>query len=465
MVTVRLLSLDFEPVYGDDAEIEHFSSDASIFDYDVVIWDPAASFESYARPGYQDSYQGLPSLSDDMSVRIMSDTLRRRTEFSEFVNAGRVLIVVVRSPQACYVATGEKTYSGTGRNRQTTRIVNNFDLHSALPIPKCKFITGSGKRIELSTGGPLVEFLRKYRARVTYDATLEGAPGSVLARVSGTQRVVSSALRTKAGGWIILLPAIDLAADDEDTDESADDEGWWSEAPQFQADLLSAVRQLGANTSVSRPAWIESYATAEQQRLRTEIIKQQKRVESARDKLAQLQRNKEKAESKDQLFLGTGRALELEVKEVLELLGGTVTDPEPGRDDWRVKFPEGAAVVEVKGVSKSAAEKHAAQLEKWVAGAYEEGGSPPKGILIVNTWRETPLVDRKEIDFPEQMLPYSTSRNHCLITGLQLFVIRADVENDPNRAKHWRNKILQTAGKIDDCDDWQTLIQVTKTAE
>jgi len=91
------------------------------------------------------------------------------------------------------------------------------------------------------------------------------------------------------------------------------------------------------------------------------------------------------------LFVGTGRPLELEVKAALEALGATVTEPAPNRDDWLAEFPGVDAVVEVEGVEKSGAEKHAAQLEKWVAGRFEKTGNAPKGILVVNAWRDVPL--------------------------------------------------------------------------
>ncbi len=165
------------------------------------------------------------------------------------------------------------------------------------------------------------------------------------------------------------------------------------------------------------------------------------------------------------VILGTGRALELEVKAVLELLGGTVTDPEPGRDDWRVAFPEGEAVVEVKGVKGSAAEKHGAQLEKWVSGAYEANGVMPKGILVVNTWRETPLAERTQADFPDQMLPYCKGRGHSLITGLDLFVIRADIEADATRVEHWRSEILSASGRLIGVPHWKNVITQTTAEE
>lgn len=85
-------------------------------------------------------------------------------------------------------------------------------------------------------------------------------------------------------------------------------------------------------------------------------------IERARKKLSTLHSTKNTLDMRDQLYLGSGRTLELQVKEVLELLGGKVTEPEPNRDDWRVDFNGQQAAVEIKGVSKSAAEKHAAQL-------------------------------------------------------------------------------------------------------
>ena len=116
-------------------------------------------------------------------------------------------------------------------------------------------------------------------------------------------------------------------------------------------------------------------------------------------------------------------------------------------------------------MTKSAAEKHAAQLEKWVAGSFADTGTGHKGILVVNTWRETPLDKRTEEDFPAQMIPYSVGREHVLLTGLDLFVIAAEIYTDPAKADYWRGKILSTSGRLDGVPDWREYIQETKTEE
>lgn len=458
---MRLLSLDYDPVYGDDdCERSSFDSDVSAFDFDVVIWDPEVSFQSYERRAYGQTYQGLPSLYDNDSVSMQADIARRRSELLDFLKSGRTVVVIVRPPQECYVATGEVTYSGTGRNRASTRIVKKIDLWAAVPVGDLALTRASGNRIKIEGEGALPALLRKYRKFLQYDAVMTTAPGTKFASVEGTNRVVGSYVKTKEGGLLIMLPAFDLVDDVEDESEQVT---WKDESTQVQIDLLDAINKMTGNAANSRPAWSEKYATKGQLELRKTVVKQQARIESARAKLATLQQQKEESEAKDQLFLGTGRALELQVKEVLEMLNGKVTEPEPGRDDWKVEFPERRAVVEVKGVVKSAAEKNAAQLEKWVAGEMEETGVAPKGVLVVNTWRERELEKRTEADFPNQMIPYCTGREHCLITGLQLFVIRVEIEADPSKADFWRQKILDTSGVLEGVPDWRSVLTETNS--
>lgn len=476
---VRILSLDYDPVYGHDATRATFSGDLSVFDYDITIWDPAVSFKFYVEhpsrsfiESYNKHYRGLPSLSEHASVQIQADATRRREEFNEFLAMGRTLIVIARPPQRCYVDTGERRYSGTGRNQKTTTVVKGFDLLSALPGAENELIKPGGQRVIIEGDGPLSRLLKDYKDFIRYTATISKPAGSIIARVPGVDRAISSVQHVGAGGYLVLLPTFDFAAgtvdqeadevDAEDQDEEQGDEDWLPEAQSFQYNLVSAIEQLTGTEGRNWPSWADRYLTSTQRQLRLEVIKQQKRIETARAKLAKLQSQAEELDAQNQLFLGTGRTLELEVKKVLELLGGVVTDPQPSRDDWKVSFPEGDAVVEVKGVVKSAAEKQAAQLEKWVATALEDTGEQPKGLLVVNTWREIMLEDRTKDDFPSQMLPYCESRAHCLVTGLQLLVIRGEVERSPDRAAFWRRAILQTSGILKGTGDWRSTIDIVQ---
>ncbi|PWC05127.1 hypothetical protein [Agromyces badenianii] len=452
----RLLSLDYEPLFGDGDDLAStFDSDTSCFDFDVVLWDPARSFESYAE--YSATYHGLPSLSDTQSARIMADVIRRRAEFQEFLSSGRTLIVVSRPPQSCYVATGEVRTSGTGRNASKTRIVDRFDIHAALPITDPKFVRAAGNRIEPVGDGVIQRVFRAHAKHLTYAATMTEPRGTVLARVRGTTQAVSTVVRTTGGGLFLLVPDTTFKANiDEDGEEA-----WPEEASKFQADLIDALGAISGTADVIRPSWSERFATQQVLELRAEVAKRHAAVDRARGRLAKAKESTDRAEALDQLYLGTGRQLELRVADVMRLLGAVVSEQEPGRADLHVEFDGRPAVLEVKGRTGSAAEKDAAQLEKWVAAALETSGTAPKGILVVNAWRELPLDERTQTDFPAQMIPYSTAREHALVTGLELFCIAQEVLTDPSKRDFWRGKLTATIGRITEVPDWRGILHET----
>ena len=123
-----------------------------------------------------------------------------------------------------------------------------------------------------------------------------------------------------------------------------------------------------------------------------------------------------------------------------------------------VEFEGKYAVVEVKGKKGSAAESDAAQLEKWVAGSKEEKGKDAKGILFVNAYSETPLADRTEPVFPQQMLKYSTQREHCLMSTLQLLGLLLEARAHPDRRVDLVSSLFSTVGVYQQFANWRAFL-------
>ena len=121
-------------------------------------------------------------------------------------------------------------------------------------------------------------------------------------------------------------------------------------------------------------------------------------------------------------------------------------ETEKGRSDIIAKYKDIDIVAEIKGVSKSAAEKHAAQLEKWVSQFIEENGKEPKALLIVNGFCEIPVQERHESVFPNQMLSYSTVRNHILISTTQLLCLYIDIKLNNSCLEEKIEELLSTVG-------------------
>jgi hypothetical protein len=118
---MRILSVG-ENIPHKSVVIESFSSTISFLDYDFLIWNPAGLFYEYESEYGRPTHQGHRSLNDDDSARIVEDIARRKSEILELVNLGRTVVILLPAPNRCYYATGEKTFSGTGRNRVTQRI-------------------------------------------------------------------------------------------------------------------------------------------------------------------------------------------------------------------------------------------------------------------------------------------------------------------------------------------------------
>ena len=147
------------------------------------------------------------------------------------------------------------------------------------------------------------------------------------------------------------------------------------------------------------------------------------------------------------LLTTSGSLLEEITKQVLSELGFSILDSERGRSDIVAQYGDINIVAEIKGVTKSAAEKHAAQLEKWVSQYIEETEVTPKALLIVNGFSETPIKNRKEEVFPSQMLKYCEARGHTLITTTQLLCLFIEVKQNPECKQERLNELLSCIGK------------------
>lgn len=83
---------------------------------------------------HNQTYKGHRCLDDDDSVKLLNDIERRKLEISELLKLGRTIIIFTPHDTICYVDSGKREYSGTGKNRQTTRLVNAVNLLSVLPV-------------------------------------------------------------------------------------------------------------------------------------------------------------------------------------------------------------------------------------------------------------------------------------------------------------------------------------------
>jgi hypothetical protein len=450
---MRILALDAD-VHGPGVDNDTFRSLKSILEYDVVFWDPSHFADSYTRDSWNPTYQGQPVLSPDESARLVADVLRRRKEIASFLEMGRVFVVFSTPPSIVHYATGESKTSGTGRNAKTINTVAPIDVAgSCIPV-SYEASPGVGESIDPKDDG----FRAVWRADQSawyYRAIFHKPAGTVIATVAGTDKAVASIFRGKGGGILLMLPAIYPVIEDEDEEEDeGGDGGEDGKKDEVSSSILNWIVQLKGGKAAEQPVWLDRYRFSEDVDRSDRIRELDATLARVADEIETLKAAQAAADQWKLLFTASGNALEEQAKKALEVIGFSVQSGPPGRTDLKLEWDGRQAVAEVKGVGKSATEGNAAQLEKWISEERISGVQNPKGILIVNGWRNMPLEDRNQETFPHQMRKFCEQREHCLLTGLQLLAMARTVEQDPGRSPEIARSIMETVGVM---PGWQDL--------
>lgn len=450
---MRIISVG-EEIQNKNVNNIKYRSTTSFLDAELLIWNPSKVFEEY-NAKYPE-YKGCRNINDDDSSIIFEDIKRRRNEISDLLKLGRTIVLLLPPPTKCYYWTGEYQYSGTGKNRAKTRIVDDIYLSSIIPINDFDTVVANGNSIEFKGEEPYKSYWEKMKQFHYYSAYLSSDIGKPILFITGTNKVVASIIK-QDNGIIILLPYIIQLS----TFKSKKEQEKFSDL--FIEAIVTLVTELKKSSGdYVLPEWANKYYLPNEIDERKELSKKE---ENLLKLLNDISKNKEKIaiiEKYKLLFSGSGHTLENQVAEVLEEMGFSIIDKPEGRDDLIIKYDDKIAVVEIKGVNKSAAEKHAAQLEKWVSEHYSSYEIKCKGILIVNAFCNTPLELRTDDPFPSQMLVYSEHREHCLITTTQLLGLYLKVKLSPDEKEICVNELFNTIGVYQKFKDYTNFIEIDK---
>lgn len=432
----------FESLEYENFDEYGFSARISLLDYDAVVINAEHLMRCYAT-SYDSSYQNKTRLSDYNSAQIVDDYNKIKGQIEELLKQGRNVFVLMGNNESCYIFTGEKQYSGTGKNARQTNIVREFDTYSFLPV-KVQTTDVIGEQIDVCCTSPYREFLTNTRDcyyYATYFSVEEKC--TVLGKIKGTDKTVAAVI-PYSNGKIVLLPQIYVE------EEYKSEDAWKENGKKYLDSLFELNRRLRINDDqINVPEWVNNiYILGEKEKLKKQediestIETLQKELENERRMLQEVQKYK-------LLLTSSGSILEEIVKQVLAEMGFDILETEKCRSDIVAKYGEDSIVAEVKGVTKSAAEKHAAQLEKWVSQHIEENEVVPKGILVVNGFCDTPLNERTEDVFPQQMLKYCVARGHALITTTQLLCLYIEVCENPACKEERIEELLSCVGKYE----------------
>lgn len=281
----RILTVGLE-LAAADTQYASFDSKLSLLDWNIVLLKPGiAEFYSYG----DDSYKGKRSLSDSGSFRLKECCEHWRREIRQAFETGKTIIVYLPPLEEVYVDTGQRSYSGTGRNRQTTRHVEIYTNYQAIPATIAP-VNASGSAMKLVAKGAevLAPYWAEFESLSSYEVllTAEKVPACITTRTG--DKPVGALYRSKSSsGALLLLPDIDFYAD-KFVKTKGDKPEWKPAASQFAGKFVSAVvaldKALRSSAEITpEPAWATdtSYTLGPETELRLQLLEAERKVEQA----------------------------------------------------------------------------------------------------------------------------------------------------------------------------------------
>ena len=210
--------------------------------------------------------------------------------------------------------------------------------------------------------------------------------------------------------------------------------------------VFKLEEKLTENIEEQLPEWAESFLILNEKAVKEKISDTEQKLKKLQEELDSHKNELKKIQGYKHLLTSSGKTLEAIVKRVLKELGFTLFETEENRTDVIAKYKDRDVVFEIKGVKHSAAEKNAAQLEKWVSEFISVNNKIPKAVLIVNGYYELPITERNEPIFPNQILKFYKGREHCLLSTYQLLKMFIDIKENPSKSDDLINELLNTIG-------------------
>ncbi len=449
---------------GDFAEFVPLTSKRAVLDADLIVFRPGFSGFYF----HADRYQGKRSLMSDSSFQFKEAASHWRQQLNLAIAASKNVIVFLPEYEQIWVDSGERTYSGTGKNRQTTRIVNPSSNYLMLPTFSESVVPSHGTAMKLTDkGNPILQsYWKEFAASSEYQVILEGLKVTPLLSTSAGDKPVSCHFTLGPGpGRIVALPTLkDYDDDPADLDvlSSTDHLEWDKTDKRFGQRLLTAllhiddvIRQSGVATPP--PSWVaeDIYALEKERELRTAILKAERQVEIATTKKAKLSEELAHEGQLRRLLFETGKPLESAILEALALLGFSAQQFQNADSEFDVVFvsAEGRFIGEAEGKdNKQVNIDKLRQLEMNIQEdlAREDVTEPAHGVLFGNACRLQPVAERSPDFFTEKCVKSAARTGTSLVRTIDLFFAarHAKESADSAFAAQCRRAILEQRGGV-----------------
>lgn len=455
MAKKKILTIGFG-LNDEGTEFSEFDSNLSLLDWDIIIFNPDIKEYTYRR---ESMFQGKPCLNDNDSFKLKSQSEHWRREIKSAIENGKLVVVFLEEITEVSIATGEKRFSGTGRNQKATRIVTNFNNYHSIPFD-LKPINTKGREIKLSAKNSEIisSYWQEFSSISSYKVILEGEIIPCLQTKHG-DKVVGAIVQPKnCEGALVCLPYIDFYPSN-----FFDEEDEWTPesklfASRFIKNIVSLDRSVRSTGEITpEPDWAkgDKYRLKEEVKSDQMLLKIEKRLEAVQaEKEAVLDKLNDMGRLRNLLF-EKGKPLEYAILDALKIIGFSVSQFNDGESEFDAVFEskEGRLIGEAEGKDNKAI--NIDKLRQLALNIHEdlerdEVECPAKAVLFGNAFRLLPLNKRSE-PFTEKCKSAATTSSTALVFTPDLFDVAKYLSDkrDSRFATKCRKAIINSVGRVE----------------
>lgn len=451
---------------GIDLELEEIecidiNSSASLLDWDIILISPQL-WSFYAG---SDSYLGKHCFTDYNSAKVKQQCSHWSREIGEAVKHGKTVICFLTKKEEFYIATGEKSYSGTGRNQKTTRHVTLFSNYKLFPF-EMKSTVSQGKEIRLTAKNSEVisSFWNEFSSLASYNVVLDLDGFIPLLTTKVGDKCVGAIIRNQtSNGSLIFLPEIDFDNQKFFTEE--DDEGsiyWTEEGNQFRRKFLQSVVDIdkiihNSGEITPEPDWAkrEYYQFENEKVITSELISIEQELEMVLEKKQAVINKLSEVNSLRGLLYEKGKPLEKCILRSLEILGFEAQPFHNYESEFDAVFctGKGRLIGEAEGKDNKAINvDKLRQLSMNVNEDLmrEDVDVPAKGVLFGNGYRMTEPSVRGDA-FTEKCHLAAKANGTLLVPTYELFKVVKYLLDEPSEefAAKCRQSFFEGVGLVE----------------
>jgi hypothetical protein len=456
-----------------------YHSNESLLDGDIVVFSiDVSAYSSW------ETYLGMRCLDDDTSFRLRRDTTHWHSELRASREDGKTIIVFINNEPIISLGTGRKEYSGTGRNARTTRIVENFDPYSVIPVSFGSVVRRSGERIkEVGDLGFFATYWHEFGTHSTYEGYIENFKGTPLLETQTGRKVVGGYLRSSSWkGVLLFAPAPDLesvvqerikvlkARQKKRSPNDAGAEAKRTEGYRRKAEQSVASQFIGAVVALDKslrnaaettppPVWSldRRFSLSKEEHLHLQILDNVAKAHVLVEERLRLDADLEKAQRLKSLLFEKGKRLEEAILIALRLLGFKAVNLQEGDSEFDAVMvdPAGIRLIgEAEGkddraISVDKLDQLDRNLKEDFSRQADEGAKYAHGVLFGNAYRLSPPAEREQFFTAKCMIAAERSRI-ILVRTPDLFEVARYLQDhtDAAFAELCRASIINGAGKV-----------------